>query len=54
MKKVNANELREVKGGASLSSTALNALMRAVSVCFEVGQALGSAIRRVTGKNYCS
>lgn len=47
-------QLKEIKGGASgMSSAVLNALMRTVSVMFSIGQAVGSAIRRVSGKNYC-
>ena len=53
MNKINVVELKEVKGG-SLSSTFLNALMRTFSGVFEIGQAVGSAIRRISGKSYCS
>lgn len=54
MKKLFNNEMEQIKGGASgMSSAVLNALMRTVSVMFSLGQAVGSAIRRVTGKNYC-
>ena len=53
MKKLNRNEMLEIKGGANLSSSMLNAIMRAVSGMFAIGQAVGSAIRRVTEKNYC-
>lgn len=53
MKEINKNKLLEVKGGTALSSAVLNALMRTVSVMFSVGQAVGSAIRRMAGKNYC-
>ena len=54
MKKMFNKELKEITGGASgISSAVLNALMRTVSVMFTLGQAVGSAIRRVSGKNYC-
>lgn len=53
MKKLRKEEMFKIKGGAGLSSTMLNALVRAVSVMFSVGQAVGSAIRRTLGKNYC-
>lgn len=54
MKQLINKEMKEIKGGASgLTSAMLNALMRTVSVMFTVGQAVGSAIRRATGKNYC-
>lgn len=54
MKKLLNKEMKEIKGGASgISSAVLNALMRTVSVMFSLGQAVGSAIRRVSGNNYC-
>lgn len=53
MKKLNDQELVVVKGGAGFSSAMLNALMRTVSVMFNIGQAVGTAIRRATGRNYC-
>ena len=49
---LNKEEMLEIKGGASISSAMLNALMRTVSVMFSLGQAVGSAIRRSLGKNY--
>lgn len=52
-KQLKKEEMTKIKGGADLSSVMLNALMRTVSVMFNIGQAVGSAIRRVTGKNYC-
>ena len=54
MKKLNKEQLLKIKGGAAgLTSSMLNALVRTVSVMFSVGQAVGSAIRRATSKNYC-
>lgn len=53
MKKINDIKLKEINGGATISSAVLNALMRTVSVMFSLGQAVGSAIRRVAGNNYC-
>ncbi len=53
MKNLNNHELKLINGGAGISSAVLNALMRTVSVMFSVGQAVGSAIRRAYGKNYC-
>jgi len=53
MKKLEKNEMLNIHGGANLSSAVLNALMRTVSVMFSLGQAVGSAIRRTVGKNYC-
>ena len=53
MNKLKIEEMLKIKGGASFTSAMLNALMRTVSVMFSVGQAVGSAIRRATKKNYC-
>lgn len=53
MKKISDIKLKEINGGATISSAVLNAVMRTVSVMFSLGQAVGSAIRRVAGKNYC-
>ena len=54
MQKINNEKLKNINGGASgVSSAVRNALMRTVSVMFSIGQAVGSAIRRVSGKNYC-
>lgn len=54
MNKLKKEEMFKVKGGASISlTTMLNALMKTVSVMFEMGQAIGSAIRRASKKNYC-
>jgi len=53
MKKLKKEEMFKVKGGTSLSSAMLNALMRTISGMFTIGQAVGSAIRRALGKNYC-
>lgn len=53
MKQINKDEMLSVKGGAGVSSTMLNALMRTVAVMFSVGQAVGSAIRRAINGSYC-
>ena len=53
MNKLKVKEMKNIKGGAGISSAVLNALMRTISVMFSLGQAVGSAIRRVSGKNYC-
>ena len=52
MEKLNSQELITVKGGA-LSSSMLNAIARTISTLFNVGQAVGSAIRRAMSRSYC-
>lgn len=53
MKKLTNEEMYTVKGGATYT-TAINTILKAISTLFSIGQAVGSAIRRATGGNYCS
>mgnify|MGYP001623892392 CR=1 FL=1 len=53
MIELNNQQLFGIKGGASLTSSMLNAIVRTVSTMFSIGQAVGSAIRRAVSKNYC-
>lgn len=45
-------ELYNIKGGG-VSAALLNALSRLISTLYELGQSVGSAIRRAKSKNYC-
>lgn len=45
-------ELREINGGA-ITASLLNAISRAISTTLNLGQVIGSAIRRAFSKNYC-
>ena len=51
MKELKKEEMLKVKGG--FSSALLNAFMRTVSVMFNLGQAVGSSIRRVVNGKMC-
>jgi len=53
MDKLRREEMKKINGGAGVSSAVLNAVMRTVTVMFSLGQAVGSAIRRISGNNYC-
>lgn len=53
MNKLNKHELVEIKAGATISGTLFNAIARGVTVFTDLGRYLGSAIRRLTSKNYC-
>lgn len=53
VKNLEKEQMLNIKGGASFSSAMLNAMMRTVSVMFNLGQAVGTALRRVLDKNYC-
>ena len=45
--------MKKVKGGAGVTATMLNAVIRTVSTMFTMGQAIGSAIRRAVRGSYC-
>ena len=53
MKIKEKKQLINIKGGAGLNSSMLNALIRTVATLFSLGQAVGSAIRRGTSRKYC-
>ena len=52
MKKINKKEMYSIKGGA-FNYTMLNAIARVASTMFTIGQAIGSAVRRMTSNKYC-
>ncbi len=51
MNKLNSNDMKKVRGG--FSSSMLNALLRGASLLYNMGQSIGSAIRRSLTRNYC-
>ena len=54
MIKLTNQEMNKINGGAAVSyTTAINAVIKAISTLFSVGQAVGSAIRRATSGSYC-
>ncbi len=53
MNKIKKHDLRVIKAGVSVSGTLFNAIARGVTVFTDLGRYLGSAIRRITTKNYC-
>ena len=53
MENLNQQQLIKVRGGATLSSQMLNAISKTASTLFSIGQALGSAIRRIYSKKVC-
>ena len=46
-------ELYNIYGGSSVSTTLLNTFIRFISTSIELGRALGSAIRRSLEKTKC-
>ena len=53
MKSLKKEEMKKINGGAGVTAAMINAVIRTVSTMFSIGQAIGSAIRRATGRNYC-
>lgn len=51
--KLNNKELKQIKGGAGISSSLVNSLIRGVNSLLDVGRYLGSSIRRFAGGNTC-
>ena len=46
-------ELVEIKGGAGISGTFLNAVAKLVETLYSVGKQIGVTIYKMWGKNYC-
>ena len=40
-------------GGLAVNATLINAFARAISTILDLGRTVGSAIRRISSKNYC-
>lgn len=54
MKKITMDEAYLVVGGFNWSASAINAIKGVFSTIYEIGQAFGSALRRLAGGNICS
>lgn len=52
MKKLNKNELLDIKGGA-ITGTYVNAIVRGIEALLELGRSFGSSIRRWTSNDIC-
>lgn len=51
---ISNNELIEIKGGAyKITAALLSSLSRGINTILNLGQTLGSAIRRIISKKYC-
>lgn len=51
MKELNKKEMLDIEGGSSITATMVSAVYKAFQTVFEIGEALGSFIRRsVEGK----
>ena len=55
MLELKEKELNEINGGAvNWSGTFINAITSAGKFIYNLGQSLGSSVRRIVGGNYCS
>lgn len=54
MKNLEIVEMKKIIGGGSLTSAMISALKGFTSVFFEIGQAVGGAIRRISANKLCS
>lgn len=54
MKELSTIESKEIiGGGTSLTGAFLSSMKGCISIIFEIGQAVGGAIRRITSGNLC-
>ena len=50
MRQMSKEELLDIVGGTNLTTTLLSTLIRGANTAFEVGKALGSALKRLIVK----
>lgn len=53
MKRLTSLELKEIKGGASITGSLLNAFVDILKVLLDAGRSVGSGIRRATSDSLC-
>lgn len=51
--KLTKEELKIIVGGASVTGTLINSLIKGINSFLDIGRYLGSSIRRLVGKNAC-
>ncbi len=51
--KLKTTELKQITGGASISSSLINSLVKGFNAFMDIGRYLGSSIRRLIGGNAC-
>lgn len=47
-------ELVQIYGGANISGTLINSIVRGIEAILDLGRSLGSSIRRIGSNNICS
>jgi len=53
MTKLEKQEMLTINGGATINGTWINSFVRCVTIFFEIGQSLGTAIRRSMSGSVC-
>lgn len=53
MSRIDDSKLCNIKGGADITSTLVNAFTNVIKVLFDAGHSVGSAIRRFTEGDLC-
>lgn len=48
------DELIQIYGGANISGTLINSIVRGIEAILDLGRSLGSSIRRIGNNNICS
>lgn len=51
--KLTNKELKMIVGGATISGTLINSIIKGVNSILDIGRYFGSSIRRLVGKNAC-
>ena len=50
---INNSELKNIRGGISFTAALMAAISKNITTILNLGQTLGSALRRILRKNYC-
>lgn len=48
------HELSKIRGGFNISATLLNAFARIITSVYDIGNSLGSSLRRIKDKKICN
>lgn len=54
MESLSIEEMYDINGGATITSSMINAITKAVGTLYKIGQSVGSSIRRVISGKVCS
>ena len=54
LRKMSKQEMKQVNGGFSLTAAMFQNMLKFANMFFEIGKALGSALRRSQTGSYCS